>query len=235
MDQGLQVKDLHKTLDGKKIIRGTNFSISPGKILALVGESGSGKTTLLKTINRLIEFDSGSILLKGTSIKNLDPIELRRRVGMVLQSPTMLDGTVKENISYGLKLRNIQNNDRDRLLMAVSDSGLTRKMLKQDARKLSGGEQQRVALARLLVLEPEVLLLDEPTAALDTKLTKKIERTIMELCKNRNLIIIWVTHNLTQARRVSDYIGILRDGKLKIVSNTKSTVNSRSIQTGGCM
>jgi putative ABC transport system ATP-binding protein len=219
MDQGLQVKDLHKTLDGKRILDGTNFSISPGEIFALVGGSGSGKTTLLKTINRLIEFDSGNILLNGKSVRDFDPIELRRRVGMVLQSPTMLDGNVTENIRYGLKLRNILNNDRERLMRAVSDSGLTKNMLKQDASKLSGGEQQRVALARLLILEPEVLLLDEPTAALDTKLTKKIERTILELCKSRNLIIIWVTHNITQARRVSDHIGILRKGKLKIISN----------------
>ena len=225
MIQGLQVKGLTKSIEGNPIFRDISFNVIPGQVLALVGDSGSGKTTLLKTLNRLIDFDSGEILLNGKSITDLEPIELRRRAGMLLQTATMFNGTVYENINYGLKIRGGVNNGNDRLFRALSDAGLIKSFLKKDAQKLSGGEQQRVALARVLVLEPEILLLDEPTAALDPKLTRRIEKTILRLCKSRNLIIIWVTHNHAQARRVGDLIGILKNGGLKIIQNSKSNTS----------
>ena len=225
MNHGLVVKGLSKQLGDKKILSNISFTVDPGEIIGLVGGSGSGKTTLLKTINRLIDYDTGEIFLYETSTKNMDPIELRRRVGMMLQNPVMFDGTVRDNIMYGLKIRNENGNPRKKIIQALADSGLPRKFLKKDANKLSGGEQQRVALARLLVLEPQVLLLDEPTAALDPKLMHKIEATILRLCKSRNLIILWVTHNHAQARRVSDQIGILDKGKFRLIKNSSKPKN----------
>ena len=227
MNHKLVVKGLIKQLDNKTILDGVSFTVDPGEIVGLVGGSGSGKTTLLKTINRLIDADSGEVLLNGKSIKNIDPIVLRRRVGMVLQNPVMFDGTVNHNIRYGLQLRNENGSSKQKIIQAITDAGLPQRFLKKDANKLSGGEQQRVALARLLVLEPEVLLLDEPTAALDPKLIRKIEATILQLCKTRNLIILWVTHNHAQARRVGDLIGILKNGSLKIIPNLKNKKSKR--------
>jgi ABC-type phosphate transport system ATPase subunit len=231
--KGLIVNNVGKVIDNNIILKSISFKVEPGEILAIVGESGSGKTTLLKTINRMIEIEKGEILLNGASIKKMNPIELRRQACMLLQTPTMLNGTVKDNIEYGLKLRSIHANqnpkeDIQHILQAVRDSGLHKKFLSKDATKLSGGEQQRVALARLLVLEPKVLLLDEPTAAMDPKLTKIIEKTIIELCKKRNLVILWITHNHSQARRVGDRIGVLRNGSLKVLANSNQTKLSKN-------
>jgi len=226
MSSGLIVDNIHKQLDRKNILNGVSFQVKPGKIFALLGGSGSGKTTLLKTINRLIDIDKGSIELDGQSIMELDPIELRHRAGMMMQVPTMFDGTVRKNIEYGLHLRGIKKNIKTKVDQAILDAGLNKKFLKKDSSKLSGGEQQRVALARLLVLEPEVLLLDEPTAAIDPKLSAKIENTIISLCKDRKLITIWVTHNHLQARRVGDHIGVLKKGKLKLLTKGTGSKNS---------
>jgi putative ABC transport system ATP-binding protein len=233
-NKGLTIKNISKSMEGNSIFRNINFNVQPGQIFALVGGSGTGKTTLLKTINRLIDIDSGSIILNEESIQNLDPIELRRRAGMILQTPTMLDGTVKDNIEYGLQVRNDLDDKNQRVFKSAKDAGLSIGFLKKNAMKLSGGEQQRVALARLLVLEPEVLLLDEPTAALDPKLTYMIEETIQNLCRLRNLMIIWVTHNHAQARRVGDLIGILKDGGLRVIKNSNShSVNDKNNLRGG--
>jgi ABC-type phosphate transport system ATPase subunit len=222
MSHGLQAVKIYKNLDGRTVLNNISFKSKPGKILAIVGHSGSGKTTLLKTINRLIELDSGEILLDGESVSNIDPITLRRRVGMVLQIPTMFDGTVKDNIEFGLRLRESNDWTKKRITQALSDAGLTNKFLNRNAQKLSVGEQQRVALARTLVLEPQVLLLDEPTAALDPKMSRKIEATISQLSKSRKLTILWVTHNHAQARRVGDQIGILKNGSLKLIQKNNS-------------
>jgi putative ABC transport system ATP-binding protein len=221
-DKGLIVKNITKSMDGITILNNISFTVNPGQIFALLGGSGSGKTTLLKSINRLIEFDNGSIILNRQSILSLDPIELRRKAGMVLQISTMLDGTVRDNIEFGLRVRDDLKDINQRVLKSSKDAGLSIGFLKKNAMKLSGGEQQRVALARLLVLEPEVLLLDEPTAALDPKLTYRIEETIRKLCKKMDLMIIWVTHNHAQARRIGDSIGILKDGGIKVIKNSKT-------------
>lgn len=230
MKSGLIIENVSKAFDDKIILENISFKVSPGQVLALVGGSGSGKTTLLKTINRLINIDSGNIILNKRSIYEIDPIELRRLAGMVLQTPVMFDGSVLDNVAYGLRIRGENGRSRQKIVQAINDSGLPIKFLKRDANKLSGGEQQRVALARLLVLEPQILLLDEPTAALDPKLTRKIEETVLNLCRTRKLITLWVTHNHTQARRVGDIIGVLKNGRIKIIqkSNQKNRINSNN-------
>lgn len=234
MSHGLQAVKIGKKLDGRIVIENISFNAKPGKIFAIVGHSGSGKTTLLKTINRLSDLDSGEILLDGQPILSIDPIKLRQRVGMVLQIPTLFHGTVKHNIEFGLKLREDNEWDKKRINQALSDAGLTNKFLNRSAQKLSVGEAQRVALARTLVLEPEVLLLDEPTASLDPKMTRRIESTISQLCKSRNLTILWVTHNHAQARRVGDQIGIIKNGKLKLIKkNNLKSQRSKSTNLPG--
>ncbi|UCH90323.1 MAG: phosphate ABC transporter ATP-binding protein [Thermoplasmata archaeon] len=202
-----------KHLRGRTVLNNISFSLPAGKIMAVIGPSGSGKSTLLRTINRLIEIDSGTIFIYHTSIKKQNPIRIRRKIGLVAQTPAMFEGTVLENIRYGLDLQNKYS--KQAVLKALRDAELTTEFLYRKASNLSVGEQQRVAIARALALEPEILLLDEPTAALDSKITRRFEATIKHLKDVRGLTIVWVTHDLAQARRVGDYVGILKRGKLE--------------------
>jgi putative ABC transport system ATP-binding protein len=208
----IELDKITKTMSGRRVLDSISFTIQPRKILAVIGPSGSGKSTLLRTMNRLIEIDSGNILISGTPIKKHNIINLRRKIGLVAQTPAMFSGTVLQNIRYGLDLHNKYN--KDTIIKAVKDSELTLDFLYRDASKLSLGEQQRVAIARALALEPEILLLDEPTAALDNKITLNFEETIRHLISSRGLTIIWVTHDLAQARRVGDSAAVLKRGKL---------------------
>jgi ABC-type multidrug transport system ATPase subunit len=234
LSAGLTIKNVTKRLEKKTVLNDVSFTAKPAEILALVGSSGSGKTTLLKTLNRLIEIDAGEILLNSRSILTMDPIELRRCVSFVSQIPTMFEGTVKQNIEFGLKLQSGFKVEDQKVNQALMDAGLNPKFLNRTANKLSVGEQQRVALARALVLEPEVLLLDEPTAALDPKLTRKIEETITKLCRTRKLVILWISHDHAQARRIGTKLGILKKGKIKVLENLKPpTTKSRKYKRGG--
>lgn len=209
------VKGAVKKLGKKKVLKGIDLSIRKGEVMALVGPSGSGKSTLLRTMNRLIELDSGSILFKGRVITEIDPVELRRAAVLVPQESVMLPGTVSENISYGPRLAGMTGTcDVDGCL---EDAGLARKMADKDAYKLSGGEKKRVSLARALALRPQVLLLDEPTVGVDPKKVEKMEATILNFAKDRSLTVIWVTHDVPQAMRVADRIANLKSGRVKNV------------------
>jgi putative ABC transport system ATP-binding protein len=161
----------------------------------------------------LLELDGGAIYLYGQDTSRLKPITLRRKVVLVPQRPEMFPGNVHKNLRFALDLQG--RHDRGSILNALADAGLDESFLYRDAGKLSVGEQQRVAIARALTLEPEILLLDEPTSALDVKLTRRFEATIKRLKTARGLTIIWVTHDLAQARRVGDLIAELKKGKLK--------------------
>ena len=202
------------------MLNGVNLSIRKGEKLVLVGPSGSGKSTLVRCINRLIDVDSGAVLFKGTPVNDMDPIELRRRVGMVFQLQVIFPGTVRDNVSYGLRLMNLPDGEIEgRIMRSLRDAGLSAEFLDKDAEKLSGGEQQRVAIARALALNPEVLLLDEPTSALDPKAASVVEKTIENLVNGRNLTAVWVTHGREQAVRVADRIGVLSGGTLTVADS----------------
>jgi len=215
--KGLILDSVVKLVDGKRVLDGVSLSIRPKEILAIIGASGTGKSTLLRTINRLTEIDGGHISLDGSPIHHIDPIELRRRIGMVFQLPALFDGTVGANVRYGLELQGISSPERITGAMRAADLPIG--CLERDASKLSVGEQQRVSIARALALEPEVLLLDEPTASLDGASTKRIESTIQKLLNKKGLMIIWVTHDRIQAKRVGTRIGLLKDGRIKTIDN----------------
>ena len=131
MNHGVRVKKILKYIEGKKVLDGISFNVEPGKIMAFVGHSGSGKTTLLKTINRLIEVDSGSILLNNQSIKDMDPIELRHRAGMVFQIPSMFDGSVRKNVEFGLRLQHEYKISSRKIISSLQDAGLSKKFEKK--------------------------------------------------------------------------------------------------------
>jgi len=178
-----------------------DLEVDPGDLITIIGPSGSGKSTLLRILNRLEDASEGDIFLDGENIKDMDVIELRRKVGLVFQVPVMFDSSVEENIFYGLKLlgREGEKEVAERYLSLV---GLNRDFLKRDSARLSVGEKQRISVARALMVEPEVLLLDEPTSALDPTATLEIENLVLKLNLKLNLTVLLVTHDIQQARRL---------------------------------
>jgi len=196
------------------VLQQITATVNEGSLVALVGPSGAGKSTLLWLLNRLEDPDRGEIRLRGRSLKERDVLALRREVGLVLQQPVMLPGTVKDNVLYGPRLKGTaaaQEVDPARLLAEV---GLAPSLLDRDAARLSGGQQQRVALARTLANRPRILLLDEITSSLDPRSTAGIENLIARLNSEQNITCLWVTHDMKQALRVGREAWILMDGRL---------------------
>jgi len=209
----IKLESVGKKRGKRWIFENVSFDIQRGDIIAIVGESGSGKSTLLRCINRLTEPTKGSVLFEGKDIRTYAPPELRRELSMVFQFPAIFPGTVEQNVGYGLKL--MGKRSEKRVFGAVDDVGLDRSFLKRNAEKLSGGEQQRVCLARSLAVGPKALLLDEPTSSLDTKAARKIEQTVRALRETHGLAILWVTHDIGQARRMADKAVVLGKGPIK--------------------
>ncbi|MBN1150053.1 phosphate ABC transporter ATP-binding protein [candidate division WOR-3 bacterium] len=219
-----------------KALNKINVEIPPNKVTAIMGPSGCGKTTFLRAINRMHELDreirwEGEIFLRGQEIHSLDPIGLRRKIGMVFQKPNPFPTmNIYDNVIAGYKLGGIKlsRSDRD----SIVEDSLRKAALWDEVKDkfhkrgtfLSGGQQQRLCIARSLALKPEILLLDEPTSALDPKATSKIEELIVELKEYVTLIL--VTHNMSQAARVSDYTAFFYVGELVEFGNTEKMFTS---------
>ncbi len=207
------MKRLRKSLEDTLVLKDIDLKVRLGEVMGLLGPSGSGKSTLLRCLNRIIEIDSGEIIYKGKDLKDFVPEELRKEVVLVPQESVMFSGTVFDNVAYGPSLQG--EVDKKHILNCINDAGLDLKFKDRDARKLSGGEKRRVALARALALKPEVLLLDEPTSGVDPKRKEKVEKSILRFSKKRDLTVLLVTHDVDQAKRVSDRIANLRDGSIR--------------------
>ena len=193
---------------GRRVLEEITATIPAAGITVVAGPSGAGKTTLLRLCNRLEIPDEGTVSYRGRPMDELDPLTLRRRVGMVFQRPTPFPGSVADNLAVAHP--EATTGELSTALTRVAlDSGL----LGQDARSLSGGELQRMCLARTLVTRPETLLLDEPTSALDARPKQVFENTARDLA-GQGITIIWVTHDDAQAGRVADRIYHLRNGQL---------------------
>jgi putative ABC transport system ATP-binding protein len=180
-----------------------------GTVTAVVGPSGAGKSTLLRAINRLIEPTAGEVYLDGNPTSGMDPLRLRRRVGMVFQMPALFGSTVEEAVLYGARLAGIEA-DAGRLLRMA---GLDASFAGKEPGALSVGEQQRVSIARALALEPEALLMDEPTSALDEAVRLRIEGLVRELNASLGLTTVVVSHDLDQVERVADRVVVLAGGR----------------------
>ena len=184
--------------EGRRILDGASIVVRPGEAVAIQGPSGSGKTTLARALATLVETDDGTVLLDGQDARELPPTQFRTRVAFLAQQPAMFAGTVRANLGAGPALHGKSLGDAQarQLILAV---GLDESMLPREARTLSGGEKQRVALARALANAPDVLLLDEPTAALDPDAGERIVALLRALSA-RGLSVVMITHDEAQAR-----------------------------------
>lgn len=190
------------------MLRGITIGFRPGIVTAVVGPSGSGKTSLLRCINRLEEPQAGRVLVDGVDVRDIAPIQLRRRVGMIFQTPVLFEGGVRANLSYGL-----EEASDEVMTDALAAASLSPKFLERESPALSVGQAQRVCIARALVRRPGALLLDEPTSALDKDASARIESLIKSLT-DRGLTVVLVTHDLGQAKRVAEEAVLLVDGRL---------------------
>ena len=202
-----------KNVSHSSILHNISGSFRKNKITTFIGPSGAGKTTCLKHINGLLSPDQGQIFFQGNDVETIDMVELRKKVGMAFQSAPMLSGTVYDNLNLPLAIFNDKlSQERASKLLEMVD--LDKQFLNRKISSLSGGEKSRVSLARTFVSKPQVLLLDEITSSLDYTLVRDIERLVMKLQQTHQLTVIWITHDLAQAERVSDDIWFLNHGEL---------------------
>ncbi len=226
----METKDFNLFYGEKQALHNVNMSIAKKKVTAFIGPSGCGKSTLLRSFNRMNDLvDSchtqGQILFEKNDIfhRGVDVTDLRRRVGMVFQKPNPFPKTIYENVAYGLRIQGIRKKRiiDERVEWALKGAALwdeVKDRLNENALGMSGGQQQRLVIARTIAVEPEVLLLDEPCSALDPISTLKVEELINDL-KERYTIVI-VTHNMQQAARVSDYTAFMYLGDMVEYSDT---------------
>ena len=220
----MDVKDLNLWYGDKQALKNINIPIYEKKITGLIGPSGCGKSTFLRCLNRMndliptVKID-GKILLDGKNIydKDVDVVELRKRVGMVFQKPNPFPMSIYDNVAYGPKIHGIKDKKKlDEIVeWALKKAALwdeVKDNLKKSALGLSGGQQQRLCIARTIAVKPEVILMDEPTSALDPISTLKIEDLMAELKKDYTIVI--VTHNMQQASRISDYTAFFLMGEV---------------------
>jgi len=221
-------------------LKNINLVIPENQVSALIGPSGCGKSTFLRCFNRMHDLQpdtrySGSIVLHPEQVnlvsKDVDPIEVRMRIGMVFQKPNPFPKSVFENVAYGLRLRGVGNRTElaervEKALRAAAIWDEVKDRLADSALALSGGQMQRLCIARALATEPEILLFDEPTSALDPIATAKIEELISEL--RNSVTILIVTHNMQQAARVSDFTAFMYLGELVEVDATSKIFTNPS-------
>jgi putative ABC transport system ATP-binding protein len=195
----LDIKDLH---------------IEKNKITCIVGESGSGKTTLLKLFNKLISPDKGEIKYMDKNLRDFDSVKLRREVVMLPQSPAIYEGSVKDNLLIGLKFSEKDEIIQEDSLMKILKEVSLNKNLQDNAEKMSGGEQQRLALGRIILLDPNVYLLDEPSSALDEETEYLVIEKVVDHVRKNNKTLIMVTHTKRIAEEFADNMVEVKKGKI---------------------
>ncbi|WP_436343209.1 ABC transporter ATP-binding protein [Natronorubrum sp. FCH18a] len=222
MASKLETEDLTRVVGGERIVDSVSVRIPVAEVAAVIGPSGAGKSSFLRLLNRLDEPTDGTVYLDGRDYRGIDPLTVRRRVGFVPQSPALRSGTVAENVTVGDRLRDEPVDDArvDRLLERVGLGGYRDESIDD----LSGGEKQRVAITRTLYVDPEVVLLDEPSAHLDSKTESQIEGLLEELIREDELTCVVVTHDTDQARRLGDRIVRFEDGRVTQVGTPREVI-----------
>jgi len=223
-----ELRSVHREYDGRVAIRRLNLKVRRGQVLSVIGPNGAGKTTLLRMMALLDKPTRGRIYYQGERVDGSNVRAIRGKVTMVFQRTANFNKTVYKNVAYGLEFKKIPESAVKRNVMRALGLVGMKKFADRQAKKLSGGEQQRMAIVRALTLEPELLLLDEPTANLDPKNVLAIERIIKEIRKKSTVVI--ATNNPFQASRLSDRVVCLLNGSLidegtprKIIDRPKDT------------
>jgi putative ABC transport system ATP-binding protein len=208
----IQTQDLSRVVDGQSLVDRVSLSIHHTDVAAIVGPSGAGKSSFLRLLNRLDEPTAGTVIFKGQDYRHIPPRELRQQVGMVMQFPFLFPGTIAENIRFGPRQRGELMDEQkiEQLLEQVSLPGYAAR----DVQFLSGGEAQRVSLARTLANNPQVLLLDEPTSSLDEAAVHDIEQLLQAIIQSQRLTCVIVTHDMAQASRLAHKAFVLEKGQL---------------------
>ena len=213
----IEFKSISKRFKNVTVLKNLDLKINKGELVSIIGESGCGKTTLLKMINRLIEPSSGTILIKGNNIKKQNVIQLRRNIGYVIQQTGLFPHmTVKQNIELIPKIENIDPKKLEKnTLNLMSMIGLEPdKFLNRYPTELSGGQQQRIGVARAFATDPEIILMDEPFSALDPLTRSDLQDELIELQSKLKKTIVFVTHDMDEAIKISDRICIMKNGKI---------------------
>ncbi|MGD6806001.1 MAG: phosphate ABC transporter ATP-binding protein PstB [Candidatus Bathyarchaeia archaeon] len=233
----MQSVNLNAWFSTKQVLKDINISIAPNTVTAIIGPSGCGKSTFIRTLNRMHELVpnakmAGQILLDGEDIygKDIDPVMVRRRVGMVFQKPNPFPTmSIYDNVAAGLRLTGSKKGKNlDEVVKRSLEQASLWEEVKDDLKKpgtsISGGQQQRLCIARAIALQPEVILMDEPCSALDPIATAKVEKLVVELKEHYTVVI--VTHNMQQASRVSDFTAFMYLGNLIEFGPTKNIFES---------
>lgn len=220
----LRTEHLGRAVQGKMLIEDATFELMAGEVLAIVGPSGSGKSSLLRLLNRLDEPNSGTVYLDRTDYRQISPRELRRKLGMVNQRPYLFSGTVEENLQFGPTQHGeiLSQSAIEHLLERVGLKGYA----SRNVANLSGGEAQRVSVARTLANSPLVLLLDEPTSALDDSSKLEVESLLLNIVHQQGLTCILVTHDTGQAIRLSQRALWLEAGRIARAGPTREVLHA---------
>jgi putative ABC transport system ATP-binding protein len=208
----LRTDRLTREVRGRRLVDDISIGVYKGDVLAVAGPSGSGKTSFLRMLNRLDEPASGTVFFEGKDYRQIPPRELRRRIGMVTQTPYLFPGTVAENLRFGPRQHG-EELPGDAAAQLLREVGLD-KYAQHSVHHLSGGEAQRVALARALANSPSVLLLDEPTSALDEGSKREAEALILSIVRQNALTCVLVTHDLAQAARMANRVMLVEGGRM---------------------
>ncbi len=217
----VEIRDLLVRRGGRNALEVPSLEIEQGEVLALVGPNGAGKSTLLLTLARLIEPERGEIRFAGRQLQEWDALEYRRRLSFVFQDPLLLDFSVAENVALGLSFRGVQKEHAEAMTRRWLELLGIEALAKRRAGQLSGGEAQRVSLARAMVLYPELLLMDEPFAALDAPTRANLLDDVSPLLEQDHRTTVIVTHDLQEAARLADRVGVIVGGRLRQVGSAK--------------
>ena len=220
----LRTDNLSRVVDDTPLVHQISVEIQAGDVVAIVGPSGAGKSSFLRLLNRLDEPTQGTVFLEGNDYREMSPQDLRRQVGMVMQSPFLFPGTIADNLRFGPQQRgkDLSPDAIEELLARVNLAGYAGRGISN----LSGGEAQRVSLARTLANTPSILLLDEPTSALDDRTEQDVEELICDIISDGALTALIVTHDRAQARRVAHKAMVLKSGRLVAFGPVKEVLDA---------
>jgi len=223
-DPVMRAEHLGRVVKDKVLIDDATFDMRTGEVLAIVGPSGSGKSSLLRLLNRLDEPTSGTVYVEGIDYRQIAPRELRRKLGLVNQRPYLFPGTVEENLQFGPLQRGetLSHDSVEQLLARVGLNGYA----SRNVANLSGGEAQRVSVARTLANSPLILLLDEPTSALDESSKLEVESSIRNIVQSQGLTCVLVTHDTAQARRLAERALLLEGGRIMRIGSVNEVLHA---------